>query len=210
MVWGMLKDSRKATGPRVKRPVRLELERLERRDCPSPVITCFSATPTNAPSSREVELKGTVADTNPQCDTVSFTGMATGSVMPDTSGNFDYFTSAFGLGTVTAVAKFQYQYPSAPVTAMITSAAPTITSFQVINSGGGNWTFQGSVADEAPQGIVVRFGGNFWVNGLTASVDKNGHFSATFYLPRLTTGFVTAQCNDVWGLLSNAVTDPII
>ncbi len=210
MVWGMLTNSRKATKPSAKRPVRLSLERLERRDCPSPVITAFGATPTNAPGSRQVELRGMVSDDHPEHDTVTFTGMSSGSVMPDMNGNFDFFTTGFGLGTVTAVAMKYPGCQSAPVTSMISSAAPTITSFQVIHSGPGTWTFQGSVADEAPCGIVVQFSGNFWVAGLTATVDKNGNFSATFFIPQLTTGFVSAVCHDVWGLLSNTVIDPIV
>jgi hypothetical protein len=136
--------------------------------------------------------------------------MASGSVMPDIYGNFDYFTSGFGLGTVTAVAMKYPGCQSSPVNAMISSAPPTITTFQVIQCSGGCWTFQGSVSDEAPWGIQVQFSGNFWVAGLTATVDQHGNFKATFYLPQLTTGFVTAECHDVWGLLSNTVIDPII
>jgi hypothetical protein len=173
------------------------------------VITSFSAAPTNGPSSRQVELKGSVSDFHPEWDTVTFSGMAMGTVMPDMQGNFDVFTTGFGLGAVTAVATRGTE-KSGTVTSMICSAPPTISSFQVIQGPNGNWTFQGSVADEAPCGIVVRFGGNFQVNGLTATVDRNGNFSATFFLPRLTSGFVTASCCDVWGLLSNTVTDPLI
>src|ERR1700674_3682555 len=86
MVWGMLNGARKASKPAAKRSVRLSLERLERRDCPSPMITSFSATPTNAPGSRQVELRGTVSDTHPEHDTVAFTGMAVGNVYPDING----------------------------------------------------------------------------------------------------------------------------
>lgn len=209
MVWGIWNGSRKDSKPGARRPVRLSLECLETRECLSPVITSFSATPTNGPSSRQVELKGTVSDFHPEWDTVTFSGMAAGSVMPDMNGNFDVFTTGFGLGAVTAVAT-RYVERSSPVTSIITSAPPTITAFQVIQGPNGNWTFQGSVADEAPFGIVVKFGGNGQVNGLTATVDKNGNFSATFYLPNLTCGFVTAQCCDVWSLVSNTVTDPLI
>jgi hypothetical protein len=208
MVWGMLNGSRRDSRPGAWRPVRLSLECLERRDCPSPVITCFSATPTNT-GGRQVELRGTVADNHPEQDLLTFTGAAVGHATPDIYGNFDYFTSACGLGTVTAVATHSIE-KSLPVTAIITSAAPVITSFQVIQGPNGNWTFQGTVADECPTGIVLTFGGNAQVNGLRATVDQNGNFSATFYLPNLTSGFVTANCSDVWGLQSNTVTDPLI
>jgi hypothetical protein len=173
------------------------------------VITSFSAAPTNGPSSRQVELKGAVSDFHPEWDTVTFSGMAAGTVMPDMNGNFDVLTTGFGLGTVSAVATRGTER-SGTVTSMISSAPPTISSFQVIQGPNGNWTFQGSVADEAPFGIVIKFAGNALVNGLTANVDCHGNFSATFFLPTLTSGFVTASCCDVWGLLSNTVTDPLI
>jgi hypothetical protein len=124
-----------------------------------------------------VELRGSVSDDHPEHDTVTFTGMASGSVMPDMNGNFDFFTTGFGLGTVTAVAMKYPGNQSAPVNAMISSGAPTITSFQVIHSGPGTWTFQGSVSDEAPMGIEVQFGGNCWVAGLTATVDQRSGVS---------------------------------
>jgi hypothetical protein len=99
---------------------------------------------------------------------------------------------------------------SASVNALVTSAAPTITSFNVIQAGGGCWTFKGTVADEAPYGIVVQFGGAWQAGGLSATVDIHGNFSATFFLPSLKSGSITAQCTDVWGLLSNTVIDPIV
>ena len=209
MVWGTWNGSRKDSRPGDRRSVRLSLECLERRDCPSPVITSFSATPTNT-GGRQVELRGTVADYHPEQDLLTFTGAAMGHATPDIYGNFDYLTSACGLGTVTAVATHYMEPKSLPVTGIITSAVPVITSFQVIQGPNGNWTFQGSVADEAAPGIVVSFGGNAQVSGLRATVDQNGNFSATFYLPYLTSGFVTASCSDVWGLMSNIVTDPLI
>ena len=149
-------------------------------------------------------------------DTVTFTGQVGGQTTPDAHGNFDYIGSAGGLGNVTAVATGFSYYPmphgvsSAPVTAMIASGAPTITSFNVIRGPGGTWTFSGHVADEAPMGIVVQFGGAWQACGLSATVDGSGNFSATFFLPTLTSGSITAQCADVWGLLSNTVIDPIV
>ena len=207
MVWGIWNGSRMDSKPGARRPVRLSLECLETRECLSPVITCFSATPTN--TGRQVELRGTVADDHPERDLLTFTGAVISNTTPDIYGNFDYFTTAAGLGTVTAVAS-HYGQKSLPVTGIIASAAPVITSFEVIQGPNGNWTFQGTVADECPAGIVVTFGGNAQVIGLRATVDQNGNFSATFYLPNLTSGFVNAQCSDVWGLVSNNVTDPLI
>jgi hypothetical protein len=179
MMWGLLNRPRRKSKSAPKRTFRPILEALEARNCPSPVITSFSANPTNGPGSRQVELKGTVSDFNPQMDTVTFTGQVGGQTTPDFNGNFDYVGSAGGLGTVTAVATTyitSYMGPmkisSAPVTATITDA----------------WQAM----------------------GLNASCDGSGNFKATFFLPTLTSGSVTAQCMDVWGLLSNTVIDPIV
>jgi hypothetical protein len=138
-------------------------------------------------------------------------------VTPDSSGNFDYIGSASGLGNVTAVATgyvTSYSGPvkvsSPPVTATISSAAPIITSFNAVETSPGTWTFSGHVSDEAPMGIVVQFSGAWQASGLNATCDSSGNFSATFFLPTLSSGSITAQCTDVWGLLSNTVTDPIV
>jgi hypothetical protein len=161
-------------------------------------------------------LRGTVSDTFVQNDTVTFSGVATGSVHCDSSGNFEYSTVASNLGTVTAVATGFCYMPmphstiSASVNALVTSAPPTITSFNVIQSGGGTWTFSGTVSDPNPYQAVVAFGGAWQVAGLTTTCDIHGNFSATFYLPSLTSGSVTAQATDIWGLLSNSVIDPIV
>jgi hypothetical protein len=178
------------------------------------VITSFSANPTNGPSSRQVELKGTVSDTNPAMDTVTFTGQVSASTTPAPDGTFDCFGSAGGLGTVTAVATgFSYatmqKTTSGAVSALITSAAPVITSFNVVQTAPGSWTLSGTVVDEAPCGILVQFGGPWQLMGKGATCDSKGNFSVTFALPTLTSGTVTAQCADVWGLLSNTVYDPI-
>jgi hypothetical protein len=157
-----------------------------------------------------VELKGNVLDNNPQQDTITFAGVATGTTTPDANGNFDLITIASGLGSVTAVATRASQVSSSPAYAFLSCAAPIITSFQVIQGPNGLWTFSGTVSDPAAAGMVVQFSGNAWVAGLTATVDQNGNFSATFYLPSMTTGFVSAETWDVWGQASNIVTDPIL
>jgi hypothetical protein len=174
-----------------------------------PIISCFSANPTNLPGSRQVELRGTVWDNHPEQDTITFTGVAAGTTTVDAGGNFDFVTVASGLGTVTAQAIRPSQVTSLLVNSVVTSARPVISSFQVIRGPGGTWTFQGTVSDESPAGIVVQFSGNATVSGLTATCDQNGNFSVTFYAANLC-GYVTADCSDVWGLIANPVTDPII
>jgi hypothetical protein len=209
MLGKLLRRSRRSPMPTPKSTFRPSLEGLETRDCPSPLIVNFSATPTNAPVSHAVELKGTVSETSPQTITVTFSGVAWGSVITDAGGNFDYFTNASGLGTVTAVATDSAGSSSA--TALITSPPPVITLFQAIEEPGGCWTFQGHVSSPAPQGMVIQFGGNPWCTGKTATVDANGNFCVTYYMPFLPiTGIVTAQTADEWGQASNVAVDPIV
>ena len=212
MKWGLFDRSRRRSESTPRRSFRPMLEGLETRDCPSLAITNFSATPTNAASSRQVELRGTVSGVAQQ-ETVAFTGQVAATVGVDSSGNFDYVGSAGGLGTVTAVASGMVNYThvsSAPANALITSTAPTITSFNVVASGPGTWTFSGHVSDEAPAGICVRFGGAWQVAGYYAICDASGNFSATYFIPNLANTDVSAHCQDVWGLLSNTVWDPIV
>jgi hypothetical protein len=213
MRWGLFDRPRSKSEATPRRTFRPMLEALETRDCPSLAITNFSANPTNAPGSRQVELKGTVSGGVIQQETVAFTGEVAATVGVDSSGNFDYIGSAGGLGTVTAVASGMSNYThvtSAPATALITSTAPVITSFYVSAAGAGTWTFYGHVSDPSPSGIFVQFGGAYQVAGLYAITDASGNFSATFFIPNLANTDVSASCQDVWGLLSNTVWDPIV
>jgi len=212
MRWGLFDRSRRRSESTPRRSFRPMLEALETRDCPSLAIVNFSATPTNAANSRQVELKGTVSGVAQQ-ETVTFTGEVNTSTGVDSSGNFDYIGYAGGLGTVTAVASGMVYYThvtSAPANALITSTAPVITSFFVGAAGDGTWTFSGHVSDEAPSGICVQFGGAWQVAGYYAVCDASGNFSATYYIPTLANTDVSAHCQDVWGLLSNTVWDPIV
>src|SRR5260370_11441612 len=111
MRWGLFNRPRRKSESTPRRSFRPMLEALETRDCPSLAITNFSATPTNASGSRQVELKGTVSGVAQQ-ETVAFTGQVAATVGVAASGNFDYVGSAGGFGTRTAggrgVAKYTH------------------------------------------------------------------------------------------------------
>ena len=80
MIFRLVNEFRKRPKPVLRKPVRLGLEALETRDCPSPTITSFSATPTNV--NHDVELKGTVSDVNPSSVIINFTQAVTGNASP--------------------------------------------------------------------------------------------------------------------------------
>ncbi len=206
MLFGLLSGVRRKPKPVSRKPVRLRLEALETRYCPSPTITNFTAVPTNN-GTRQIELKGTVSDGNQTYVTIQFGGVASGMTMVQGSSNFDFFTTASGLGQVSAVAS-DFQGSSAPVTATITVPPPVITSFAVIAGPGGTWTFEGHVNDPAPQGVFVTFTGPGSVNGKMTNLDANGNFDVTYLLGNIQGG-ISAVATDIWGQLSNTVYDPL-
>jgi hypothetical protein len=207
MIFQRLNGFRKRPKPIIRRSVRLGLEALETRDCPSPIITSFSATPTNAPDTHNVELKGTVSDVNPSSVVIQFTQSVTGTAAVNSSGVFDVILSANCLGQVTAVGTGT-DGSSAAAYATLASTAPVLTSFTVIQGPAGSWTFEGHVNVPEPVGTVVTFSGCAQVAGRVASVDANGNFCVTYILGPLYGG-VSAKATDVWGQISNTIYDPI-
>ena len=82
--------------------------------------------------------------------------------------------------------------------------APVISNFQGTSGPGDMWTFSGSVTDNQPvAGLVVNFGGILEGDNLSATVQADGSFSLTTYLPGLESGTVTAIKQDIQGTFSN-------
>jgi hypothetical protein len=205
MIFRLVNEFRKKPKPVLRKPVRLGLEALETRDCPSPTITSFSATPTNV--NHDVELKGTVSDVNPSSVIINFTQAVTGNASVNSSGVFDVILSASVLGQVKAVAT-DMMGSSAPAYYTMTSTPPVLTSFLVIQGPAGAWTFEGHVNVPEPVGTIITFSGCPQVGGSIAMVDANGNFCVTYVLGPLYGG-VTAMATDVWGQISNQIYDPV-
>jgi hypothetical protein len=201
--------------PRPRRPisswernrVRPFLERLETRDCPAPVITSFSITAT---AGKSVRLTGHVQDTNPAADTVTLSGVVSGSVAPNASGDFTLNTTASTLGTANAVAQNGQGQNSASVAAQLSVAEPEINNFKAVCESGTIYTFSGHVADpENPQGLVVRLSGLRDLSNVTATCDANGNFEVTVNLRNGCNGTGCADCTDWWGQAAIEATCPV-
>jgi len=186
----------------VGRSVVLKLEQLEARRCPSPVIASFSATPGYV--GKQVELKGTVSDSNLPSVSVSFSGSGvSASTSVDSAGRFDLFTTASSLGNVTAVATAS-DGSSPTDSAVMVDTGPTISNFTAVEGQNNVWTFTGQVTGVEPTGgLVVTFGGSTLIDGMTAMVQPNGWFTMTVTLPPVVSFMATAQTTDCWGVNSN-------
>jgi hypothetical protein len=174
----------------------LRYEGLEQRLCLSAAsITGFSATPV---SGNSVRVMGMVMDESPSTVSVQFSGVVSGSASPNSSGYFDFTTTASGLGTITAVAHDNEGLNSTPAYAQLTNQAPTITGLSVTETGNGTYvTVSGTVNDDAPGGRTVSLGG---VASGSAQTSSNGYFSVSVQASSL--GTVTATTTDVWGQTS--------
>jgi hypothetical protein len=184
--------------------VRLAIEQLETRMCPSPVVNSFQAT---ARAGGQVELTGSVSDSASGSLNVTFngSGVSTSTTLA-ASGSFDIFASASSLGNVTAVAQnTATQAASAPLTSSIQDPGPVISNFTASQVSGCAWTFSGQVTDGSMSvtGLTVHLGGFAGLNGVTATVNSQGWFTVTVMLPPGTSGTATAQTEDSWGVWSN-------
>jgi hypothetical protein len=179
------------------RRARLAVEALEERYCPAaPQITDFHVF---YGSGTTVTLTGTVVDEQPSTVLVSFSGKVIGSTWASTSGTFSYTGQASRLGQVYATALDEEDLYSNTAQLTLTSNAPVIQNFQGSSGPDDLWTFTGTVVDESPGGLTVRFGG--LLSGHSVTVWSNGTF---MYTAQVTgPGSVTAKTTDWWGLNSN-------
>jgi hypothetical protein len=197
---------RPCRNPRTPARLRLCLEPLEARDCPSgptavlnmtvgPIITSFTA---QVMTGTNVMLRGTLVDLQPASCEVTFSGVVTGDAEADSAGTFALFTPASALGTITAQAVDGDNLQSNQAQATITSNSPSITLTASSQGANGAVTLSGRVTDESPIGLVVTFRGAVTA---TAVTDLNGNYSLT--TTAWSPGNVTAQTADAWGLASN-------
>jgi hypothetical protein len=192
--------------PRTPARLRLRLEPLETRDCPSgppsyvinpdgPTITSFTA---QVMTGTNVMLRGTLIDSHPASCEVTFSGVVTGEAEADAAGTFALFTPASALGTITAQAVDGENLRSNQAQATITSNVPSLTLTASGQGASGAITLSGRVTDESAAGLTVIFRGAVTA---TAVTDNNGDYSLTTTSWR--PGNVTVQTTDAWGLTSN-------
>jgi hypothetical protein len=174
-------------------------ETLERRDCPSTMWLSVSESGPN----HTVMLTGQVSNPNPGAGmTIQFSGACNCSTVTAADGTFFLSCPAATLGTITASAS-NGDNTICSAQAVLTSRAPTITSFQAVRGTNNLYTFSGRVSDEFPAGLTVQFSGIEPLGGQTATVAADGSFSISVFLPQGETGEVSVQVTDWWSLQSS-------
>jgi hypothetical protein len=150
-----------------------------------------------------VTLTGTLSDIDSAGVTITLTGVAVGSVVTDSNGNFTVITTATAQGAINATANDLWGKTSGAAF-VIAGAAPVITEFDASQQVGTLWHFDGTVTAADYNNMVITFGGlNGALNGETTTVNADGTFSVSFLLPRGVRGTVTAIATDCFGQESN-------
>jgi hypothetical protein len=160
-------------------------------------------------SQHNVTLSGQLTDLDAGSGSVSISGVAGGTAVTDSSGNFSLTTMASALGEVDATATDAWGQASNIATVMVSDTAPVIQNFAVIRGAGNTWTFQGSVVTGYAEGLVVTFGGHSSIAEQTAIVGADGTFSVTLTLPPGAYFCASAITTDWWGLDSDPVYYPV-
>jgi hypothetical protein len=152
---------------------------------------------------RSVTLSGQVTGIDAGNQTITFTGMVTGTVKTNADGTFSFTAQATGLGNVSAGTMDLWGQASNNPQATLSSNSPVITNFAPMQAYGTTWTFEGKVTDESPQGLTVTLGGIPALQGQTVTVGSNGWFYFTVNVQGNQAGTACAVTVDWWGLQSN-------
>jgi hypothetical protein len=150
---------------------------------------------------RTVVLTGQVIDLDGGL-TVTFSGVASGSVVTSSNGSYTLTTTASALGNIQAGVTDLWGQAATPAVAAVTSNAPVISNFTAIQGVAGYWTFSGKVMDESAAGLTVHLSGLSDLNE-DVTVQADGTFTCTVRLASGDAGTVSAQTSDWWGLASN-------
>lgn len=152
---------------------------------------------------RSVTLWGQITGVDAGSRTVTFTGVATGSVTSNSDGTFSYTTTATALGNVSAQTTDTWSQSSNTPQVTLVSAPPQITNFVATHITGNVWTFSGTVTDESFQGLTVALSGTPTLNGEICTVGSSGLFYTTLTLQNGEDGTACAQTIDWWAQSSN-------
>jgi hypothetical protein len=170
-------------------------------DVPPPVLTLGIT----YVCEKTVVLSGSVQDIDGAGLPVSFKGVVNDSTMTDGGGGFSLTTTPSTLGSVTATVVNEWGLVSSPVAVQVTSQKPEIVEFDADKSPDGLWYFSGTVVDESPGGLVVKFSNLPGLKGKTATVGSDGKFSllppVALHLTK--PGQARADVTDWWGLAAD-------
>ena len=187
--------------PSSARPVRLLLEALEDRYCPSgPSETITLNVAYNA--NRQVTFSGHVTASQPSGLTVQISGSASGTATTNANGDYSVTLTGNNLGQVSAATT---DGRSNTATSTLTATTPTIQNLGYTKGFLNYYTFAGDVTGDVTAGMVIVFGGISALSGRTATVDANGHFSITVQVTDQGPWTASAYAVDWWGLDSQTV-----
>ena len=198
---GLFRKSRRKQPSIPVNRVRLSLESLESRDCPSaPTISLNIA----YGAERMVTLSGQVTDDQSTSGlSVTFSGAVQATTFTNADGTFSMQTQASSLGNIEATAVDIGGLPSNTATVTVATNAPQITDTSCSEGVNGWWTFTGRVIDESAANLVIRFAGLTSVANQTVTVEADGTFCFIVQLQPGEEGTVTAVTTDWWGIQSN-------
>lgn len=167
--------ARRKHRPAPTRRPRLKFEPLEARDCPAlpPTMLSFNVTRLQG---QAIQVSGLILDDSPATATVRLSGVATGIFNVNALGFFSGQTTTTGFGQISARAFDSEGFISRPLNHNYQNLPPSI-SYQVEQSGPGEFRVFGVVTDELPTQATVQIGG---VASGSVSPLGNGNFSFTF------------------------------
>jgi len=171
--------------------LRLGIEILEARDCPSSLILDTQVLP-----GHEIHLSGSVIGDFTPGSTISFSGAVAGECEVDSSGQYSFTTIWGSLGDVTAIGMFGDDAFTDPVTNVVITPAPVIT-LSIADMNATTVTFAGTVTGVDVANLDIPIPGS----PRCATTDAQGDFS--FTMPRQNLGMVEVSVTDFWGQTSN-------
>ncbi len=180
---------------------RLRLDHLESRDCPSsPTMIEFNVTRLQG---RNIAASGRALYTDPATMQIRLTGAASAIFSLNSNGEFSGNAVTSGFGQIQCrVFSMQGTPLSKPYYYDYQNLAPGVT-FQITQSGPGQFSVSGVVSDEDPHLSNVSISG---IGSGQTTPDSLGNFSYT--LPPAQPGLVNVQVTDSLGLQSPVVSLP--
>jgi hypothetical protein len=145
-----------------------------------------------------VTISGHVYDMSPAEDSVTISGIVSGTATPDSSGYFSLTGHVSSAGTVTATATNVWGQTSAPMQANVTiyDPPPQILDLYVTMVGPGIWEVAGDISDPTLGDVTVTYSA---VNSLSGSVtlEPDGSFNFLIAIPpNIYYGSITISASD--------------
>jgi hypothetical protein len=143
-----------------------------------------------------VTITGYDFDMSPANDTVTISGVASGTATPDSSGSFSLTAPMSGAGTVTATATDVWGQSSTSVTASVTiyDPPPQLAGWAVTQLSNTSFLISGSISDPTLQDVVVSYSGA--ASG-PVYLDSDGNFSFEIMIaPGQVSPYITIAVSD--------------